>query len=536
VTISNIINQVGDEQVGRYQVRIITPTATNFSRIGDLQINSRCRTNVFARDKFADAIDSGFYVSPGTPDMKKNANGYAMPKFGSGSHGYSGTQIFSTIGATAEPGEPNHCGLAAGKSEWFAYQAETNGTLRIDTDGSNFDTILAVYIGPGDSFATLTNIACDDNSGSNGLTSKVTFQATSNTIYWIAVDGRIGSVPQSGSVKLHMNLGNPVSIGMQPQSQNVPSGAPNVTFSVDANGMTNYSFQWRWFGTNLPGAISSNYTRAFASNWHAGSYDVVVRNPINSVTSSVAMLTVYSGTLNITNQPQDVSVLEGASASFMVGATGVGPLTYQWRFNGTNLPGATSNELALLNVQTANAGTYAVNVTDANGSKLSSNALLTVLAPPVITLHPVSHTVATGSIATLTAAATGTPTPACQWYFNGVPLPGSTAFTLNIPDFQGSNSGIYLMVASNVVGIAQTAEAELFANAPLRFTNLVISNGFFSTRLIGEIGTEYHIQWSTNNTNWVNYATNTSSSGIWSFSDAWSNLVMRTYRARTPPE
>lgn len=537
VTVSNIINQVGDEQIGRYQVRIITPTATNFSRIGELQINSRCRTNVFARDKFADAADSGFYVIPSSPDLgKKGGGSYSSAKFGSGSHGYSGTQIFSTIGATAEPGEPNHCGLAAGKSEWFAYQAETNGMLRIDTEGSNFDTILAVYIGPGDSFATLTNIACDDNSGSNGLTSKVIFTATSNTIYWIAVDGKIGSIPQSGNVKLHMNLGNPVSIGAQPLSQNVPSGMPNVTFNVDANGMTNYAFQWRWFGTNLPGATGSNYTRAFASNWHAGPYEVVVRNPINSVTSLVAMLSVYSGTLNITNQPQDSLVLAGANTSFTVGATGVGPLTYQWRFNGTNLPGANSNVLAIVNVQAPNVGVYAVNVTDANGSKLSSNALLAILAAPVITLHPFTHTVTTGSIATLNAAASGTPTPACQWYFNGLPLSGATALTLNIPDFQGSNSGFYFMVASNVAGTAQTTEAELLANSPLRFTNQVVSNGFFSTRLIGEIGKQYQMQWSTNVTNWVNYATNTSSSGIWNFSDAWSNLIIRTYRARTPPE
>src|SRR6185436_15275252 len=110
----------------------------------------------------------------------------------------------------------------------------------------------------------------------------------------------------------------------------------------------------------------------------AGSYDVVIRNPINSITSAVAVLTVYSATLNITNQPQNRTGLVGTNISFHVGASGAGTLTYQWRFNGTNIIGATNNTLSLLNVQLTNAGTYAVNVSDTNGSLLSSNAMLTV--------------------------------------------------------------------------------------------------------------------------------------------------------------
>src|SRR5258705_316553 len=88
----------------------------------------------------------------------------------------------------APPAMPLHCGIAGGASEWFAWQCPTNGTAVINTDGSSFDTVLAVYIGPGDSYSTLSNVACDNNSGTNGRTSRVTFAATSGTIYFIAVD------------------------------------------------------------------------------------------------------------------------------------------------------------------------------------------------------------------------------------------------------------------------------------------------------------------------------------------------------------
>jgi hypothetical protein len=53
-------------------------------------------------------------------------------------------------------------------------------------------------------------------------------------------------------------------------------------------------------------------------------------------------------------------------------------LSYQWRFNGTNIAGATNTSLALTNVQLSQSGNYAVLVTTVYGSVLSSNAVLTV--------------------------------------------------------------------------------------------------------------------------------------------------------------
>src|SRR5205814_1409225 len=103
--------------------------------------------------------------------------------------GYRGTQIFSTVGSTKDPGEPNHCGEPGGASEWYAYQPPASGRLVIDTEGSDFDTVLAVYTGPGTDFQSLVPVACDNNSGSDGRTSKVIFQATKDTVYYIAVDG-----------------------------------------------------------------------------------------------------------------------------------------------------------------------------------------------------------------------------------------------------------------------------------------------------------------------------------------------------------
>src|SRR5262249_29426178 len=87
-------------------------------------------------------------------------------------------------------------------------------------------------------------------------------------------------------------------------------------------------------------------------------------------------------------QPTNQTVYVGQSASFAVAAGGTPPLSYQWSFNGTNIPGATGESVTLSNCQFTNAGLYAVLVTNAYGSGLSTNAILTVLAAPPCTGVP----------------------------------------------------------------------------------------------------------------------------------------------------
>ncbi len=84
----------------------------------------------------------------------------------------------------------------------------------------------------------------------------------------------------------------------------------------------------------------------------------------------------------ITAQPHSTAVTLGSNATFTVIATGETPLAYQWRFNTTNLAGATSTALTLTNVQTSNAGGYSVVVSNVGGVTTSAVATLTVFLPP----------------------------------------------------------------------------------------------------------------------------------------------------------
>ncbi|HUK84011.1 MAG TPA: LamG-like jellyroll fold domain-containing protein [Verrucomicrobiae bacterium] len=92
-----------------------------------------------------------------------------------------------------------------------------------------------------------------------------------------------------------------------------------------------------------------------------------------------AYLTANSPT--ILAPPVDQIVNRGLDATFSVTASSQTTLSYQWRFNGADLSGANNSSLTLSNVQSGQAGTYDVRVSNASGNTLSSGAVLTVLEP-----------------------------------------------------------------------------------------------------------------------------------------------------------
>ncbi|HTY88874.1 MAG TPA: M4 family metallopeptidase [Candidatus Acidoferrum sp.] len=92
-------------------------------------------------------------------------------------------------------------------------------------------------------------------------------------------------------------------------------------------------------------------------------------------------------------QPSDRVVAVGGTTTFQVAVDGAPPLACQWRFNGLNVNGATGNSLTLTNVQYNQAGYYSVWVTNAYGSALSSNAMLSVtLEATTVSIVPASAT------------------------------------------------------------------------------------------------------------------------------------------------
>jgi len=115
-----------------------------------------------------------------------------------------------------------------GSSVWFTWTPpETMGTT-IDLSGSDFDTLLAVYTGT--NLSSLRLVASNDNAstGTNTTntvtTSRVSFAATANTPYEIAVAGKNGAIGEI-QLTLSSSTNQPISFTTQPQNQTLsPSG------------------------------------------------------------------------------------------------------------------------------------------------------------------------------------------------------------------------------------------------------------------------------------------------------------------------
>ena len=120
--------------------------------------------------------------------------------------------------------------------------------------------------------------------------------------------------------------------------------------------------------------------------WSSSSPDVasvdtsgVATGVTNGVTTITATSGSVSGTASLTVvvppaislQPTNNTVSPNGSVTLSVGATGDG-LSYQWQFNGTNIPGANGASLTIANISAANVGVYSVIVSNAAGSVASS--------------------------------------------------------------------------------------------------------------------------------------------------------------------
>jgi hypothetical protein len=100
--------------------------------------------------------------------------------------------------------------------------------------------------------------------------------------------------------------------------------------------------------------------------------------------SGTVRLNYYLGVPpTITNAPQPQVIVMGANVLFQVGASGSSPLTFQWQYNGTDLPGATNGFLSLTNIQMVQGGNYIAQAKNSVGTAAAAAALSVCAVAPV---------------------------------------------------------------------------------------------------------------------------------------------------------
>ncbi len=292
----------------------------------------------------------------------------------------------------------------------------------------------------------------------------------------------------------------PLTITAQPTNVTVFLGS-NTTFSVTAIGTPAPTFQWQFNSVAIPSATSSSLALVNVQSNKQGNYSVAVSNSSGSILSSNAVLTVTLP-LIITNQPHSVEVAQGSNATFSVGVSGPAPLGYQWQLNTTNIALATNSSYTVLNAQLTNQGNYSVVVTNAGGSVTSSNAVLTVDAPPAIIVPPLNRTVNQGHPTIFTVTAGGSPTLFYQWQLGGTNVAGATASTYVISSAQPSQAGNYWVIVTNNYGSVTSAVRTLTVISPPAITgqpqNQSVAPGSNATFTVTATGGNLSYQWLFN--------------------------------------
>ncbi len=168
--------------------------------------------------------------------------------------------------------------------------------------------------------------------------------------------------------------------------------------------------------------------------------------------------------------PTNTTVCAGANVEFTVAASGCALFTFQWRKQGTLLPGQTNNTLYLPNVTAADAGVYDVIISSFCGT-ITNSATLTVNTSPQIIFGPMSQTRCAGASVSFNVSAAGSGLT-YQWWHDITPLPGQTNTTLALTNLAAADSGFYYAVVSSPCGTPVATAAQLTVNTPPVLTPL----------------------------------------------------------------
>ncbi|MFT5105082.1 MAG: subtilisin-like proprotein convertase family protein [Pseudoalteromonas tetraodonis] len=405
----------------------------------------------------------------------------------------------SSTGAEKEPGEPNHAGNTGGSSVWFSWATPLNGQFVVETAGSDFDTILAVYSGA--NVNNLSLVASDDDSGP-GSTSRVIINASSGVTYRIAVDG-YGGV--SGNVVLTISpssvetsiyqTGFELSEGFQAGLPLAGQGSWEGQGS-GGNGIVNEFFpgegQQAFVGFNPPTPGEEvqfvwravNHTPDLATQpMVTCSVDMAIIDSTNFEYDDFEWVAFNSNvdrlfTLNFDNTnlsifyQLDDGVFVDTGFGFENGTKYELIITMDFAENhwGATLDGvaivedkAITTQGSLLDLADVDAAWKIRNGAPGDNYLLLDNFSLVAKSDPApsILSQPTSLSVEEGGAVFFGLVASGQGDLSYQWFKDGVTLPGANAAFFQLISAQPSDAGNYSVMVSNSAGSVTSSDVAL---------------------------------------------------------------------------
>ncbi len=392
-------------------------------------------------------------------------------------------------------------------------------------------------------------------------------QFTNAGNYSVFITNILGSATSSVAVLTVTNY--PPSILNQPQSRSVSIGDA-VTFNVTAGGANPLAYQWRFNGTNLSGAQTNFYAITNVQLINAGDYSVVVTNIAGSLTSSVAVLSIFttqsvafaqwnfnsvtpdndttSGTSSPSTGSGIAAPVGGLTTTFATGDTAFDPAgtTDNSGWNTVNYPASTSNnKTAGVQFKASTLGKTNIVITwsqraSNTGSKYarlqySTNGINFVDFPTAVSVGAGTvFEVKTNNLLGISGVCDN-----ANFAFRIVAEFQNTATGSGSAAYVAANSGSSYAGGSSGgtlrFDMVTVSGLTIVTNAPAAvLTGTIFDNNQFHFNLTGSTGVTYIVQTSTNlaGTGWIPVFTNTLP---FSFTDLDLTLPQKFYRGITAP-
>ncbi|HMC28578.1 MAG TPA: lamin tail domain-containing protein, partial [Verrucomicrobiae bacterium] len=291
------------------------------------------------------------------------------------------------------------------------------------------------------------------------------FRATYNVSTSVQIFGPYGGKLNNGSDKINLK------IPTAPLTNRVPVEVPYAIID-----RVEYKDRLPWpqaadgFGVSL-------------QRWDARAYG---DDPTNWVAAapSAAALTVTNGTPpQITSQPHSQMWIAGQTGTLTATVTGTEPFSFQWRLNGTNLPGATNLTLTYTNVQGQQTGDYELIILNPLGSVFSQKAHINVRFPLVISQQPQTIDVkvlpdsgaAPTTNVTFSIVVSSGSTVHYQWRRNGSDIPSGTNSTYTVVNVKTNDLSYFSVFVSDDISSAESVTVWLYPWVTPRFIDAPVS-------------------------------------------------------------
>jgi uncharacterized repeat protein (TIGR01451 family) len=424
-----------------------------------------------------------------------------------------------TVSWTSIPNDPS---MSSTSTDTISINPTTKGTYKYIVSATSFpcqyiDTI-EVTINDTVSFSTIkTDPTCNQTNGSIISSLPMGNDSSDYNYNWTPNISTFSKVYNlgSGSYSLQLTLKadtsckgqqninlieNPVLITAQPQKSN--SFCVGSAGKLIVKAQNQDSIQWYKNGMPIAGARVDTLTLNNLSVSDTGKYHALIYGCPSNINSDTADIQIFSPAI-ITQQPQGVTICEGASFSLSVTAINVDSTV--WYKNGKRI--ANSSSINVASSMLSDSGRYYAIAYSRGSCKndTSLKALVNIVSTPKITVQP-SALIKLVQGATTTLSVSARNVSSYQWFKNGTSISGANSSTYQIINFDSAiHSGTYtcnlspISPCSNIVTTSNAVVEATRCNPNITAT--ITRNGNILTASMNNGVAPYNYSWNYNSTN-----------------------------------